>query len=147
MLYLYRTSSPLLFSQLLSYWSVERPIDKLTATYYALGLIATNWLFAFFGHHGNLYCQQYGMKLRVATSSLMFRKVSIYIWTLFIHTQEYKVQFRWDYTGFNQNYLKLCKLFFQACSEIFALSSAEALQLFSLTSWPMLNLYFEKKRS
>ncbi|XP_026324225.1 multidrug resistance-associated protein 4-like [Hyposmocoma kahamanoa] len=70
-----RTSSPLLFSQLLSYWSVERPIDKLTATYYALGLIVTNWLFAFFGHHGNLYCQQYGMKLRVATSSLMFRKI------------------------------------------------------------------------
>lgn len=74
---LYRTSSPLLFSRLLSYWSVERPIDQLTATYYALGLIAAHWLFAFFGHHGYLYCQQFGMKLRVATSSVMFRKVRV----------------------------------------------------------------------
>ncbi|XP_013195380.2 ATP-binding cassette sub-family C member 4 isoform X2 [Amyelois transitella] len=43
--------------------------------YYALGMIFANWTGSFFNHHGALYCQQFGMKLRIATSSLMFRKI------------------------------------------------------------------------
>ncbi|KAJ2946420.1 hypothetical protein O0L34_g12459 [Tuta absoluta] len=70
-----RTVSPLLFAQLLSYWSVDSTIDRITATYYGLGMIACNWFAAFFSHHGNLLAQQYGMKLRVASSTLMFRKI------------------------------------------------------------------------
>ncbi|XP_059049067.1 ATP-binding cassette sub-family C member 4-like [Achroia grisella] len=70
-----RTGTPLLFAQLLLYWSPVETIDKETATYYAIGMILANWVAAFFNHHGNLYCQQFGMKLRVATSSLMFRKI------------------------------------------------------------------------
>ncbi|XP_041974687.1 ATP-binding cassette sub-family C member 4-like [Aricia agestis] len=70
-----RTVSPLLFSELLTYWSVNSTMSRETAAMYAGCMVAANWLAAFFNHHGNLYCQQYGMKLRVATSSLMFRKI------------------------------------------------------------------------
>ncbi|KAI5634802.1 ABC transporter domain-containing protein [Phthorimaea operculella] len=70
-----RTISPLLFAQLLSYWSVDSTIDRATAAYYGLGMILCNWFAAFFAHHGNLLAQQFGMKLRVASSTLMFRKI------------------------------------------------------------------------
>ncbi|XP_068628826.1 ATP-binding cassette subfamily C member 4-like [Battus philenor] len=70
-----KTGTPLLFSELLSYWSVNSTTTRLTATYYALGMIIGNWIAAFLGHHGNFLCQQFGMKLRIAISSLMFRKI------------------------------------------------------------------------
>ncbi|KPI93322.1 putative multidrug resistance-associated protein lethal(2)03659 [Papilio xuthus] len=70
-----RTAIPLLFAELLSYWSVNSTTSKSTAAYYAIGMILGNWVAAFFGHHGNFLCQQFGMKLRVAISSLMFRKI------------------------------------------------------------------------
>lgn len=71
------TATPLLFAELLSFWSVESTMSRETASYYAIAMIASNWLGAYLNHHGNLYCQQYGMKLRVATGSLMFRKVRV----------------------------------------------------------------------
>nr|AIB06823.1 ABCC3 [Spodoptera exigua] len=70
-----RTASPLLFSQLLRYWSAESPVDREAAMYYAISMILANWASAFMNHHGVLYCQQFGMKLRCAVGSLMFRKI------------------------------------------------------------------------
>ncbi|CAK1599798.1 unnamed protein product [Parnassius mnemosyne] len=70
-----RTVTPLLFAELLSYWSAHSTISRETAAYYAAGMILSNWIAAFCGHHGNFLCQQFGMKLRVAISSLMFRKI------------------------------------------------------------------------
>ncbi|XP_021200213.3 ATP-binding cassette sub-family C member 4 [Helicoverpa armigera] len=70
-----RTASPLLFSQLLQYWSVDSTMARETAMYYALGMIFANWLSSFMNHHGALYCQQFGMKIRCAVGSLMFRKI------------------------------------------------------------------------
>lgn len=72
-----RTGTPLLFAQLLNYWQVDSTMTVQTASYYAGGVILANWLAAFCNHHGNLFCQQFGMKLRIATSSLMFRKVMV----------------------------------------------------------------------
>ncbi|CAH4030827.1 unnamed protein product [Pieris brassicae] len=70
-----RTLSPLLFAQLLSFWSVDSTMSTEEAAYYAAAMIVANMVAAFFNHHGNFYCQQFGMKLRVAVSSLMFRKI------------------------------------------------------------------------
>ncbi|CAG5018109.1 unnamed protein product [Parnassius apollo] len=70
-----QTVTPLLFAKLLSYWSANSTISRETAAYYAGGMILSNWIAAFCGHHGNFLCQQFGMKLRVAISSLMFRKI------------------------------------------------------------------------
>ncbi|XP_075985107.1 ATP-binding cassette sub-family C member 4-like [Anticarsia gemmatalis] len=72
---MFKTISPLLFSQLLLYWSTDSPISRDMAMYYAIAMIVVNWLAAYFNHQGVLYCQQFGMKLRVATGSLMFRKI------------------------------------------------------------------------
>ncbi|KAJ0181177.1 hypothetical protein K1T71_003262 [Dendrolimus kikuchii] len=69
------TGTPLLFSELLSYWSPDTSMTQTNASYYAISMILANWLAAYFNHHGNLYCNQFGMKLRVATSTLMFRKI------------------------------------------------------------------------
>jgi hypothetical protein len=74
-IFLHRTTTPLLFGQLLLYWSVNSMMTRETATAYAVSMIAANWVAAFLNHHGNLYCQQFGMKLRIAVSSLMYRKV------------------------------------------------------------------------
>ncbi|KAG6463316.1 hypothetical protein O3G_MSEX013801 [Manduca sexta] len=71
----FRTGTPLLFGKLLSYWSAESTMSREEASYYAIGMIACNWIAAYLNHHGNLFCQQFGMKLRIATSSLMFRKI------------------------------------------------------------------------
>ncbi|CAH0722571.1 unnamed protein product, partial [Brenthis ino] len=70
-----RTGSPLLFSGLLHYWSIDSTMTKQTASFYAGGMVLANFLAAFFNHQGNFYCQQFGMKLRIATSSLLFRKI------------------------------------------------------------------------
>lgn len=70
-----RTASPLLFSQLLKYWSADSDMSRETAMYYAISMILMNWVSAFMTHHGALYCQQFGMKLRCAVGSLMFRKI------------------------------------------------------------------------
>ncbi|CAF4884021.1 unnamed protein product [Pieris macdunnoughi] len=72
---LLRTLSPLLFAQLLSYWSVDSTMSTEEAAYYAAAMIVANMVAAFLNHHGNFYCQQFGMKLRIAVSSLMFRKI------------------------------------------------------------------------
>ncbi|CAB3255961.1 unnamed protein product, partial [Arctia plantaginis] len=69
-----RTASPLLFAELLRHWSVDSTMTRVDATYYALGMILANWLASYFAHQSFLLCQQFGMKIRVATSSLMFRK-------------------------------------------------------------------------
>ncbi|XP_072936036.1 ATP-binding cassette sub-family C member 4-like [Epargyreus clarus] len=71
----FRTVTPLLFAQLLSFWSVNSTMSRQTASYYGIAMILGNWCAAFLNHHGNLYGQQFGMKLRVALSSLMFRKI------------------------------------------------------------------------
>lgn len=70
-----RIITPLLFGELLTYWTVDPPITQMEAVYYALSMIIINWIAAYLNHHGNLFCSQFGMKLRIATSSLMFRKV------------------------------------------------------------------------
>nr|ASU47346.1 ABCC3 [Cnaphalocrocis medinalis] len=70
-----RTFTPLLFAELLMFWSVNSTMSKDTAAIYAASMVLANLLSAFLAHHGGLYCQQIGMKLRVATSSLMFRKI------------------------------------------------------------------------
>ncbi|KAJ8734777.1 hypothetical protein PYW08_014027 [Mythimna loreyi] len=70
-----RTTSPLLFSQLLQYWSADSDMSRETAMYYAISMILMNWVSAFMNHHGALFCQQFGMKLRCAIGSLMFRKI------------------------------------------------------------------------
>ncbi|CAG9107766.1 unnamed protein product [Plutella xylostella] len=71
----FRTLSPLLFAELLSYWTVDSTMTRTTATYYTVGMVACNWSAAYLNHQGNFYCQQFGMKLRIATSTLMFRKI------------------------------------------------------------------------
>nr|WBG67118.1 ABCC3 protein [Mythimna separata] len=70
-----RTTSPLLFSRLLLYWSADSDMSRETAMYYAVSMILMNWVSAFMTHHGALFCQQFGMKLRCAIGSLMFRKI------------------------------------------------------------------------
>lgn len=73
-----RTATPILFAMLLRYWSVTNPEERMSqqmAAIYALSMIVANVASTFFNHHGHYLSQQFGMKLRIASSTLMFRKI------------------------------------------------------------------------
>ncbi|CAH2267214.1 jg2942 [Pararge aegeria aegeria] len=55
-----RTVTPLLFAQLLKYWSVNSSMSQTNAAYFAAAMVVANLVAAFFNHHGNFYCQQFG---------------------------------------------------------------------------------------
>ncbi|XP_072936018.1 ATP-binding cassette sub-family C member 4-like [Epargyreus clarus] len=70
-----RTAQPFLFSRLLTYWSVEATITKQEAGYYALGMLLLNFIGLMAQHHNNLFVQSFSLRVKVATSSLLYRKV------------------------------------------------------------------------
>ncbi|KAH9634039.1 hypothetical protein HF086_001241 [Spodoptera exigua] len=75
--YFERTVQPLLFSQLLSYWSVDSDMQQLDAGLYALAMLGINFITMMCTHHNNLFVMRFSMKVKIAASSLLFRKVSV----------------------------------------------------------------------
>ncbi|GBP41934.1 Probable multidrug resistance-associated protein lethal(2)03659 [Eumeta japonica] len=70
-----RMVQPLLFQQLLLFWTHDSQMERLEAIYYAIGMLAVIFFAAFTQHHLMLINQQFGMKVRVAVGSLMYRKI------------------------------------------------------------------------
>ncbi|KPI93323.1 Multidrug resistance-associated protein 4 [Papilio xuthus] len=70
-----RTAQPLLFTQLLSYWSVESSLTVQEAAYYALGMLGLNFLGFLCHHHNALFVNSFSLKVKVGVSSLIYRKV------------------------------------------------------------------------
>lgn len=72
-----RTIQPILFTQLLRYWSTTEGNDmtRLEAGYYGLGMIGLIFLAILLQHHNALFSARFGMKIRVACCSLLYRKV------------------------------------------------------------------------
>lgn len=65
----------MLFASLLSYWSVDSTMTRLDATYYALAMLGLNFVNMMCQHHNSLFVARFGMRVKVATSSLIYRKV------------------------------------------------------------------------
>nr|UMW71136.1 ABC transporter subfamily C2 [Spodoptera frugiperda] len=70
-----RTAQPLLFSQLLSYWSVDSEMSQQDAGLYALAMLGINFITMMCTHHNNLFVMRFSMKVKIAASSLLFRKL------------------------------------------------------------------------
>ncbi|KAJ0181179.1 hypothetical protein K1T71_003264 [Dendrolimus kikuchii] len=70
-----RVVQPMLFGQLLSYWSVEENMDRFDAGMYALAMLGLNFTVVMCQHHNNMFVARFGMKIKVACSSLLYRKV------------------------------------------------------------------------
>ncbi|CAH2099924.1 unnamed protein product [Euphydryas editha] len=72
-----RTVQPLLFSELLSYWSANpsQSITQEQAGYYAIGMLALNLVTALSQHHNTLFVNRFSLKMKVACSSLIYRKI------------------------------------------------------------------------
>ncbi|XP_050352389.1 uncharacterized protein LOC126774816 [Nymphalis io] len=72
-----RTVQPLLFSELLSYWSANasQSITRQEAGFYAIGMLALNLVGALSQHHNNLFVNRFSLKVKVACSSLIYRKI------------------------------------------------------------------------
>ncbi|XP_045761292.1 uncharacterized protein LOC123864713 [Maniola jurtina] len=72
-----RTVQPLLFSELLSYWSAnpEQMITRREAGFYAIGMLVLNMISAFSQHHNSLFVNRFSLKMKIACSSLIYRKV------------------------------------------------------------------------
>lgn len=67
----------MLFAELLGYWSVTNDdMTKLDAMYYALGMLGLNFVAMMCQHHNNLFVLRFSMRVKVACSSLLFRKVN-----------------------------------------------------------------------
>nr|XP_034841109.1 multidrug resistance-associated protein 4-like [Maniola hyperantus] len=72
-----RTVQPLLFSELLSYWSANpaQTITRRDAGFYAIGMLVLNMISAFSQHHNTLFVNRFSLKMKIACSSLIYRKV------------------------------------------------------------------------
>ncbi|XP_038209551.1 uncharacterized protein LOC119830563 [Zerene cesonia] len=70
-----RTIQPLLFTPLLSYWSVNATITQAEAGYYALAMIACNYIGIMAQHHNTLFVNRFSLKLKIAFSAVIYRKV------------------------------------------------------------------------
>lgn len=72
---IHRTAQPLLFTQLLSYWSVDSVMSQKDAGFYALAMLGLNFVSIMCQHHNSLFVMRFSMKVKVACSSLLYRKV------------------------------------------------------------------------
>ncbi|XP_052747534.1 ATP-binding cassette sub-family C member 4 [Bicyclus anynana] len=72
-----RTIQPLLFTELLTYWSANpaQTITQRDAGLYALGMLVLILIAAFTQHHNNLFVSRFSLKMKIACSSLIYRKV------------------------------------------------------------------------
>ncbi|ENN78464.1 hypothetical protein YQE_05102, partial [Dendroctonus ponderosae] len=71
---LVRLTTPLFLAQLLKYYEPDSSMSKTEAYYYATGIVACTFLSAAFQHTYMLHNFHLGMKIRVATSALIYRK-------------------------------------------------------------------------
>ena len=75
-----RTMQPILQGLIVKYFSTEDPSNIPTrneALYYATGLVLATVAIAFIVQHMFLDSQQIGMRIRIACSSLIYRKVRL----------------------------------------------------------------------
>ncbi|XP_063393657.1 ATP-binding cassette subfamily C member 4-like [Cydia fagiglandana] len=66
---------PVALSMLLAYWEPGTDMSYEQAVYCATAVILMSLLIAFLNHHGAYSTQQFGMKVRIAACSLIYRKV------------------------------------------------------------------------
>ncbi|XP_022123996.1 ATP-binding cassette sub-family C member 4 isoform X1 [Pieris rapae] len=66
---------PVALSMLLAYWEPGSTMTYEQAIYCASAVIIMSLLIAFLNHHGTYSTQQFGMKVRIAACSLIYRKV------------------------------------------------------------------------
>ncbi|KAJ2946419.1 hypothetical protein O0L34_g12458 [Tuta absoluta] len=66
---------PLVFAGLLNYWTVDSKMTKMEAGYYALGLVGINSVTAMTQHHYNMFTRRFALRVKVACSALIYRKL------------------------------------------------------------------------
>ncbi|KAI8429874.1 hypothetical protein MSG28_000366 [Choristoneura fumiferana] len=66
---------PVALSMMLTYWEPGSDMSYQQAVYCASAVIIMSLLIAFLNHHGAYSTQQFGMKVRIAACSLIYRKV------------------------------------------------------------------------
>lgn len=66
---------PVALSMMLIYWEPGSNMSYEQAVYCATAVIMISILIAFLNHHGTYSTQQFGMKVRIAACSLIYRKV------------------------------------------------------------------------
>nr|ASU47347.1 ABCC2 [Cnaphalocrocis medinalis] len=66
---------PVALSMMLAYWEPGSDMTYEQAVYCASAVILMSLVIAFLNHHGSYSTQQFGMKVRIAACSLIYRKV------------------------------------------------------------------------
>lgn len=70
-----RPFQPVALSMMLAYWEPGSDMTYEQAVYCASAVIFMSLLIGFLNHHGSYSTQQFGMKVRIAACSLIYRKV------------------------------------------------------------------------
>ncbi|XP_037871800.1 ATP-binding cassette subfamily C member 4 isoform X1 [Bombyx mori] len=72
---LFKPFQPVVLSMMLAYWEPGSDMTYEQAVYCATTVILMSLIIAFLNHHGSYSTQQFGMKVRIAACSLIYRKV------------------------------------------------------------------------
>nr|QJQ50001.1 ABC transporter family C protein ABCC2 [Ostrinia furnacalis] len=70
-----RIIQPMLFAQLLRYWTVDSDIERFDAGMYALGMLGLNFVIMMCQHHNTLFVMTFSLKVKIACSALLYRKL------------------------------------------------------------------------
>ncbi|CAG9783021.1 unnamed protein product [Diatraea saccharalis] len=70
-----RIGQPMLFAQLLSYWTVDSEMTSFDAGMYALAMLGLNFVTMMCQHHNSLFVMSFSLKIKVACSALLYRKL------------------------------------------------------------------------
>lgn len=70
-----RIAEPICMGKMLSYFSAKRNMDRDEAMYWAIGLIVSLFFGTMVSHHLFHYLMHVGIKMNVACSSLLYKKM------------------------------------------------------------------------
>ncbi|RVE50388.1 hypothetical protein evm_004925 [Chilo suppressalis] len=70
-----RIVQPMLFGQLLSFWTVDSQMTSFDAGMYAFAMLGLNFVTMMCQHHNSLFVMSFSLKIKVACSALLYRKL------------------------------------------------------------------------
>nr|UEO57356.1 ABCC2 [Conogethes punctiferalis] len=70
-----RVAQPIMFAQLLTYWTVDTDLAHFEAGMYALAMLGLNFVTMMCQHHNSLFVMKFSMKVKVASSAILYRKL------------------------------------------------------------------------
>lgn len=69
---------PMLFAKLLAFWAVDSKMTRLEAGQFAVAMLGLSFVRMMSQHHHTFFASCFALKMKVACSALLFRKVRLH---------------------------------------------------------------------